>query len=225
MLASEASSRVLQGWLQSACASLDGDVKVTRAKSVAAASFISGKRQYMRQVDSRRCIWTFDPRYLAMELVTGFVLRGRQVEMIDAFLESAQSSQSPSRIIQAIMGLGKSSVIQPALAISLSDGKSLVTSVVPSSLLDMSRRMLRSVVAAPFFNRMVITFEFERFVIPQLQGERGPLPDHDSGVQSLVVESEYSVTHLTRAREERLVAESGKSPIKETLSSRGFVVA
>jgi len=81
------SSAIVQKWLDSACSTLGGDVRVMRAKSVAAASHISSKRHYMRSAGSN--VWIFDPRYLAMELVTGFVLRGRQVEMIGAFMESA----------------------------------------------------------------------------------------------------------------------------------------
>ena len=43
-----------------------------------------------------------------------------------------------------IMGAGKTTVICPLLALLLADGKSLVTLVVPSALLEMSRSVLRA---------------------------------------------------------------------------------
>jgi len=112
------------------------------------------------------------------------------------------------------MGLGKSTVISPALAIALSDGKSLVTTVVPASLLDMSRRMLRTVVAAPFFNRMVITFEFERFVIPKLQSTGPPSRRYSREVEDLVIEEERNFAGSIR-RHRRDVAIPGESGLRD----------
>jgi hypothetical protein len=59
------------------------------------------------------------------------------------------------------MGAGKTTVIGPLLALILADGKSLVTQVVPSALLQMSRTVLRSRFSA-IIVKPVHTLWFER---------------------------------------------------------------
>lgn len=46
-----------------------------------------------------------------------------------------------------IMGNGKTTVVAPLLALMLADGKSLVMSVVPRALVEMSRKRLRETFA------------------------------------------------------------------------------
>ena len=62
---------------------------------------------------------------------------------------------------QMIMGAGKTTVVAPLLALILADGKSLVTQVMPTSLLEFSRGVMREkfsvVVRKPIF-----TFNFDR---------------------------------------------------------------
>ena len=49
---------------------------------------------------------------------------------------------------QMIMGQGKTTVVCPLLVLLLANGQQLVVLVVPSALLDMSRRVLRSTFAS-----------------------------------------------------------------------------
>ena len=50
-------------------------------------------------------------------------------------------AQCCERRVCQIMGAGKTTVIAPLLALMLGDGESLVLSVVPKALLDMSRNV------------------------------------------------------------------------------------
>ena len=47
---------------------------------------------------------TIDPRFLVFEFMLGFMLRGRQVELVKEFFSSAKSGQSC--VHQMIMGAG-----------------------------------------------------------------------------------------------------------------------
>lgn len=60
-----------------------------------------------------------------------------------------------------IMGAGKTSVVAPLLALIVADGKSLVLSVVPKALIEMSRTRMRETFAAIMVKR-VYTLEFDR---------------------------------------------------------------
>ena len=65
-----------------------------------------------------------------------------------------------------IMGAGKTSVICPLLTLLLANGKSLVTLVVPSSLLEMSRSVLRACFSNVITKR-VYSFHVDRFSASQ----------------------------------------------------------
>jgi hypothetical protein len=71
-----------------------------------------------------------------------------------------------SSVHQMIMGAGKTHVVTPLLALLLADSKSLVTVVVPRSLLELSRRKLRETFSS-VVPRFVFTLNFER--LPQLR--------------------------------------------------------
>jgi hypothetical protein len=101
----------------------------------------------------------FDPRYLVFEFVWNIQLRQKQVEIVDNFRENLKNGSS--KVKQMIMGAGKTSVVAPLLALILADGKSLVLSVVPKALVEMSRTRMRETFAAIMVKR-IYTLEFDR---------------------------------------------------------------
>jgi len=62
------------------------------------------------------------------------------------------------------MGAGKTSVVAPLLALIVADGKSLVLSVVPKALVEMSRTRMRETFAAIMVKR-IFTLEFDRSTV------------------------------------------------------------
>lgn len=104
---------------------------------------------------------TFNPSFLAFEYIFSIMLRQRQVEMVNSFLDSI--SKDSSRVQQMIMGAGKTTVVGPLLTLMLSNGEQLVTQVMPTALLEQSRNILRSRFSAIVVKR-VYTLNFERAV-------------------------------------------------------------
>lgn len=82
-------------------------------------------------------LYEYDPRYLVFEFVWNIQLRKKQVEIVNDFRECLATGRS--KVKQMIMGAGKTSVVAPLLALIVADGKSLVLSVVPKALVEMSR--------------------------------------------------------------------------------------
>lgn len=107
-----------------------------------------------------------DPRFLVFEYAFDILLRARQVEMVRSFVATKQSGDSSQDGIvqQMIMGAGKTTVIGPLLTLLLADGKHLVTQVMPSALLDMSRNVLRKCFTCPLLPKRVYTLSFDRSV-------------------------------------------------------------
>jgi len=103
--------------------------------------------------------FTYDPRFLVFEYMSGFVLRKRQVDLINAFARDAVSAKS--RVEQLIMGQGKTAVIGPMLALMLTSGDHLVTQVVPDALLEHSRQVMRGCFSSVITKR-VYTLAFDR---------------------------------------------------------------
>eukprot|EP01104_Vermistella_antarctica_P011016 TRINITY_DN300_c2_g7_i1.p1 TRINITY_DN300_c2_g7~~TRINITY_DN300_c2_g7_i1.p1 ORF type:complete len:1708 (+),score=390.70 TRINITY_DN300_c2_g7_i1:360-5126(+) len=103
---------------------------------------------------------TFDPRFLVFEYVFDVLLRKRQVEMVRSF--SASLAAGGSAVQQMIMGAGKTTVIGPLLTLMMADGKSLVTQVMPTALLEMSRSVLRSRFSTGIISKRVYTLQFDR---------------------------------------------------------------
>ena len=60
-----------------------------------------------------------------------------------------------------IMGAGKTSVVAPLLALIVADGSSLVLSVVPKALVEMSRTRMRETFCA-IMTKRIYTLEFDR---------------------------------------------------------------
>ena len=103
--------------------------------------------------------YEYDPRFLVFEYLLGFVLRKRQVELVRQFAGAAKNSVSSVR--QMIMGAGKTTVIAPLLALMLADGQSLVTNVVPSSLLEQTLGIMRGAFSA-LIQKRCYTLQFDR---------------------------------------------------------------
>eukprot|EP00913_Durusdinium_trenchii_P016366 g15383.t1 len=89
------------------------------------------------------------------------VLRPRQVEMVDWFMQSYKEGES--RVQQMIMGAGKTTVVGPLLSTMLSQPDVLVTQVMPSPLLDQSRQILRASFSK-LMPKRIVTFQFDRQV-------------------------------------------------------------
>jgi thiol-disulfide isomerase/thioredoxin len=112
----------------------------------------------------------FDPRFLVFEFVWSIQLRKKQVEIVNDF--RASLSNNVSKVRQMIMGAGKTSVVAPLLALILADGKSLVLSVVPKALVEMSRTRLRETFASIMVKR-IYTLEFDRSTTVKASMRRG----------------------------------------------------
>jgi hypothetical protein len=124
---------------------------------------ITMARHYMEQVapvtGATDTAYAFDPRYLVFEFVWNIQLRQKQVEIVNDFRENL--SKDISKVKQMIMGAGKTSVVAPLLALIVADGKSLVLSVVPKALVEMSRTRMRETFATIMVKR-IYTLEFDR---------------------------------------------------------------
>jgi len=101
----------------------------------------------------------FDPRFVVFEYMFDILLREQQEVLMHKFIKAFKTGAS--RVEQMIMGAGKTSVIAPLMALILADGERLLTLVVPDSLLEQSRTLMRT-----RFTRIVPkrihTFSFDR---------------------------------------------------------------
>eukprot|EP00755_Sulcionema_specki_P005608 Sspe_Gene.33212::Locus_16237_Transcript_1_1_Confidence_1.000_Length_12018::g.33212::m.33212 len=113
-------------------------------KSEAAAGMMSMARSFLTKEEGKET-FLFDPRYLLFEFTWNIVLRGTQVEMVGNFVRSLRARKS--HVKQMIMGAGKTTVVGPLVALMSADGETLLMQVVPPSLLDFSRGVLRSTFA------------------------------------------------------------------------------
>lgn len=102
-----------------------------------------------------------DPRFLAFEFIHNIILRSSQIELITKFIAAADKGGSMCH--QMIMGAGKTTVVGPMLALLTGDGSTLVVQVVPHSLLEMSRSVMREKFSA-VIKKAVYTFKFDRFM-------------------------------------------------------------
>ena len=142
----------------------------------------------------------FDPRYLVFEFVSNILLRKRQVELVNDFVNSAKEGKSS--VHQMIMGAGKTTVICPLLSLLLADGQSLITQIVPSALLDMSRSILRSCFSNIIMKR-VYSFDFDRYSASQSQ--------------DLLIDMQRLYTKLDVARKQRSVVCTTPESIKSLM--------
>ena len=97
-----------------------------------------------------------------MAALTGYLTPWLQVEIVDDFIQTLKNGKS--KVKQMIMGQGKTTVVAPILALMLADGRSLVLSVVPQALLEMSRKLMRETFATIMAKR-IFTLKFDRSTI------------------------------------------------------------
>jgi hypothetical protein len=128
------------------------------------AESLAAQRYYVAEADSAGASpsWQCDPRFLVFEYVFDILLRERQVEMVQWFVDASRRGES--RVQQMIMGAGKTTVIGPLLSLILADGDSLVTQVMPSALLEQSRNVLRSCFSSGVMPKQIFTLQFDRSV-------------------------------------------------------------
>ena len=103
--------------------------------------------------------FSFDPRFLLFEFVWNLLLRRTQVKTVQNFVRTL--TEGGSKVKQMIMGAGKTTVVAPLLALMLADGKSLVLSVVPKALLEMSRKQMRETFST-IMSKRIYTLSFDR---------------------------------------------------------------
>ena len=124
------------------------------------ATNLATKRHYVRrETASGAEVLQYDPRFLVFEFTYGLMFRQQQVELIGTLMSAVQKGNSLCH--QLLMGEGKTTVIGPLLALLLADGKSLVTQVVPSALLEFSRSVMREKFSA-IVRKSIFTFAFDR---------------------------------------------------------------
>jgi thioredoxin len=142
--------------------------------SVALASGLLGERHFMKTktvceanpgvdepgVASQAVVRVeYDPRFLIFEFVWNIMLRKKQVLIVNNFCDKLRHGDS--QVKQMIMGAGKTTVVAPLLALCLADGESLVLSVVPKALLEMSRKQMRETFAT-IITKRIYTMTFDR---------------------------------------------------------------
>ena len=120
---------------------------------------LTNERHYMETSPANPSIIRFDPRFLVFEFTYGIMLRKAQVILVKKFIKALGENKSMCH--QMIMGAGKTTVVAPLLALILADGKSLVTSVMPHALLEMTRSVMREKFSA-VVRKPIFTFNFDR---------------------------------------------------------------
>ena len=124
--------------------------------------------------------FSYDPRLLVFEFIRSLVLRRGQVEIVHDFMcalsesnlaaiaagveqddvDKACSSAADARArvhrlaVQVLMGQGKTAVITPLLCLLLADGESVPIVLLPDSLLDAARNIIRSTFASVIVKRV-----------------------------------------------------------------------
>eukprot|EP00854_Cymbomonas_tetramitiformis_P005006 gene5006-6098_t len=109
---------------------------------------------------SGNAVLTLDPRLLVFEYAHDLLLRKEQVALVHSFVSAAHSNSAVCH--QMLMGAGKSTVVAPLVALMLADGHTLVTQVVPASLLTFAQSILRGRLSW-ILHRRVLTLRFSRY--------------------------------------------------------------
>eukprot|EP00808_Paulinella_micropora_P006835 g75373.t1 len=127
----------------------------------ALAQQLTARRNFAKAMDSADSEenLVYDPRFLIFEFTWNILLRRNQVELVQDFMQALKKGQS--KVKQMIMGAGKTTVVAPLLALMLADGKSLVLSVVPQALVEMSRKRMRETFAS-IMQKRISTLHFDR---------------------------------------------------------------
>ena len=131
------------------------DEKSKKLQSEKLAALLRTERYYIDNKTNE-----FDPRLLAFEFIHNIILRKSQVELINTFKEKIKNGKSTCH--QMLMGSGKTTVVAPLLSLILNKFSTLTTQVVPRSLLEFSRSVVRQRFSA-IVCKPVYTFRFDRF--------------------------------------------------------------
>jgi len=133
-----------------------GDVEATvmavKLKAQAVAQSLCTRRAYVDGV-------SYDPRLLVFEFNCNLILRASQVKLVGKFVQAHKQGRSLCH--QLIMGAGKTTVIAPLLAMVLASSDTAVVQVVPASLLEMTRGVMRERFSG-LVQKPVYTFLFDR---------------------------------------------------------------
>ena len=86
-------------------------LRMVQLAAADAASSLLARRAYITAGDNASFV--YDPRLLVFEGMCGFLLRGRQVELVKSFVATAATQSSC--VQQMIMGAGKTTVVGPLL--------------------------------------------------------------------------------------------------------------
>eukprot|EP01050_Picozoa_sp_SAG11_P001055 SAG11_NODE_43_length_20795_cov_11.860456_3_plen_1106_part_00 len=125
-------------------------------KSTTLASALVTKRQCFEDEAGK---FYYEPRFLVFEFVHNIMLRKQQHGLVVKFIDSVAHGKSLCH--QMIMGAGKTTVVGPLLALLLGDGTRLLMQVVPASLLEFSRSVMREKFSA-VIRKSIYTFVFDR---------------------------------------------------------------
>lgn len=163
------------------------------------------------------------PLFLAFEYYSNILLRSVQVERLEQFL----SDPTARRLVEMIMGAGKTSVLMPLLSILLASTDSLSVLVVLKSLFgDVSpsvQRIVQSVAKKP-----VRTLFFDRqstFTVQALQTIRDDLRHHRSEKESLIVTSRSVQSMLAKFIEQCEIRYEQRQAAKKAAEEAKFKAA
>jgi len=102
----------------------------------------------------------FDYRLLLFEYVSGFMLRPKQYSAVQDMFSSLSIKNEP-RVVQMIMGSGKTACVAPLLTLLLSSPNCLVVNVVPHPLVAQTRSIFRRLFGITL-SRRIFTLVFAR---------------------------------------------------------------
>ena len=185
------------------------------------ADIISSGRYYGKKSSLDASV-SLDPRFLIFEFTWNIILRQKQVEIVHDFVSNVKASSS--KVKQMIMGAGKTTVVAPLLALMLADGHSLLLSVVPKALLEMSRTQMRETFAN-IIPKRVYTFKFERstevkpgmrLTLENAARNRGIVVATPTSLKSVMLVYIETLRNLDEASRGGV---SGRSSMRETINA------
>jgi hypothetical protein len=101
-----------------------------------------------------------DPRFAFAELMSAFLLRAPQVDLVRDFVAAAREGRS--LVQQLLMGAGKTQVIAPLLVLLLGDGRTATTLVTPVQLLAQIELPLAALVCNAVIDRPLLRLRIDR---------------------------------------------------------------
>lgn len=138
----------------------------------------------------KRCYSPLEfPSILVFEYLDNKLIYPIQFKIIQKFLERKADGHFVSKVIQLIMGGGKSKVILPLLAELMADGTNCVIIEVPEELLETNFNDLAAL-SLKVFNKRVHIFKFHRDYECSTQQLRGILDE----LKMVMVNKEYLLT-------------------------------